>query len=263
MNAVDSHAHVFARNLKPVPDARYVPDYDATVDDWIALQNANGVTHGVLVQPSFLGTDNAFLLAALGAHPRRLRGVVVAGITLTAQAIAAWDALGVRGIRLNVVGLRDLPDFAAADWKALFARIADRAWHVEVHASGNQMAKVLGALAGCPAALVFDHFGLPDPERGVACPNTATIARLAEQQLVYVKLSAPYRLNGGDAAQYARFWLAQLGAERLLWGSDWPWTNFERAADYAGCVGALSAWIPEAADRRRILWDTPRALFRF
>jgi predicted TIM-barrel fold metal-dependent hydrolase len=263
VNAVDTHAHVFVRALKPVPGARYEPGYDAPLEVWFALQDATGVTHGVLVQPSFLGTDNSYLLAALDAHPNRLRGSVVVDPSLTAREIAQWDARGVRGIRLNVLHQKDMPDYSAPEWAGLFARIAERGWHVEVHASGEQMSLAIGSLASCPAPLVFDHFALPDPEPGTDCPNLQSLVRLAERRPVYVKLSAPYRLGGGDALQYARFWLAHLGAERLVWGSDWPWTNFEHARSYADFVADLFRWVPEAADRQLILWDTPNGLFRF
>ena len=231
MNAVDSHAHIFDRTLTPVAGARYVPGYDARLEDWFALQEASGVTHGVLVQPSFLGTDNSMLLSALDAYPQRLRGTVVADPSLTAQQVAQWAARGVRGIRLSVLHREDMPEFSA--------------------------------LAACPAPLVVDHCGCPDPKQGVACPNVESLLRLAERRVVYVKLSAPYRLGRGDALQYAQFWLARLGAGRLLWGSDWPWTNHERATSYADCVAALHRWVPESADRTKILWDTPNGLFRF
>ena len=263
MNAVDTHAHVFDRALKPVAGARYVPDYDARIEDWLSLQDDSGISHGVLVQPSFLGTDNTFLLAALDAYPKRLRGTVVAEPSLSAQQIAQWDARGVRGIRLNVLHRGDMPDFSAPDWAGLFRRIAPHGWHVEVHASAQQMTSAIATLASCPATLVFDHFALPDAKLGADCPNAQSLVRLAERRPVYVKLSAPYRLGGGDALQYAQFWFAHLGAGRLMWGSDWPWTNFESATGYAHCVADLFRWIPEAADRRVILWDTPNGLFRF
>lgn len=263
MNAVDTHAHVFSRALNPVAGARYVPAYDAALGEWLALQDASGITHGVLIQPSFLGTDNDFLLAALDAHPGRLRGTVVVEPSLTSRQVSEWDARGVRGIRLNIVKRPEVPDYSAPEWSGLFSRIADRGWHVEVHASAEQLSSAIASLAACPAALVFDHFALPDPEQGVACANVRSLLRLAEARQVFVKLSAPYRLEGGDALQYAGFWLANLGAKRLVWGSDWPWTNFERAASYAKCVADIFTWIPEAADRRMILWDTPNGLFRF
>ena len=70
ITAIDSHAHVFVRGLPLAPQRRHAPDYDATPADFGALLDAHGVSHALLVQPSFLGTDNRFLLDAIRARPR-------------------------------------------------------------------------------------------------------------------------------------------------------------------------------------------------
>ena len=67
--------------------------------------DAHGLSHGVLVQPSFLGTDNRYLLEALRGCPQRLRGVVMLEPTVSDAELQAMDALGVCGMRLNLVGL--------------------------------------------------------------------------------------------------------------------------------------------------------------
>src|SRR5689334_232395 len=77
ITGIDSHAHVFSRGLKLAATRRYAPDYDATLAEYLNHLGAHGLSHGVLVQPSFLGTDNSYLLAALRQVPERLRGVVV------------------------------------------------------------------------------------------------------------------------------------------------------------------------------------------
>ena len=75
--AVDTHAHVFTRDL-PMPDQRRAPSgYDARPEDYLQQLDANGISHGVLVQPSFLGTDNSYLVDALRRYPQRLRGIAV------------------------------------------------------------------------------------------------------------------------------------------------------------------------------------------
>ena len=45
--------------------------------DYLGRLRAHGFSHGVLVQPSFLGTDNRYLLSALQTVPGQLRGVVM------------------------------------------------------------------------------------------------------------------------------------------------------------------------------------------
>lgn len=261
--AVDTHVHLFARHLRPVQGARYVPAYEARIESLFGLQEASGVTHAVLVQPSFLGTDNSHLLAALEAHPTRLRATLVVDTDVPRASIRRWDDLGARGIRLNLFRMESVPDFSAPEWRALFSSIAAYGWHVEVHASDAQMDKAVALLGACPAPLVFDHFGRPGPASGAQSARTQALLGMAAHQSIFIKLSAPYRMAGGDARQHARFWLERLGAERLMWGSDWPWTNFEQSTTYAECVSELARWVPDEADRRRILWDTPKRLFRF
>ncbi|MGC0239582.1 amidohydrolase family protein [Arthrobacter sp. SD76] len=75
--AIDTHAHIFEPTLTTATGARYVPDYAATLDQYLDVLTVHGVDRGVLVQPSFLGSDNSYLLSALATAPDRLRGVVV------------------------------------------------------------------------------------------------------------------------------------------------------------------------------------------
>ncbi len=77
ITGIDCHAHVFSRDLELAAVRRYTPGYDATLAQYLSHLHAHGLSHGVLVQPSFLGTDNRYLLAALRQAPEQLRGVVV------------------------------------------------------------------------------------------------------------------------------------------------------------------------------------------
>ena len=62
-SAVDCHVHVFSVGAPSATDARYRPAYTAALESLRALWAAHGITHGVIVQPSFFGTDNAEMLA--------------------------------------------------------------------------------------------------------------------------------------------------------------------------------------------------------
>ena len=57
--------------------------------------------------------------------------------------------------------------------------------------------------------------------------------------------------------------LRHFGAERLVWGSDWPNTQHREVADFGSTQHALAQWIPDAVARARILVDTSARLFRF
>ncbi|CAN7648916.1 amidohydrolase family protein [Variovorax sp. LjRoot130] len=263
--AIDSHAHVFRRGLRLAPVHRHAPDYDALLPDYLALLDAHAVSHAVLVQPSFLGTDNSFLLDALRACPERLRGVVIVEPSIGENELAALDRQGVCGIRLNLVGL-PIPDFALAEWQRLFERVRVLDWHVELHRESRDLPLAGQSILDAGCKLVVDHFGRPGPAPGDD-EGFAWLLRSASTGRVWVKLSAAYRnwpdQRGSAARAAAQALLQALGAGRLLWGSDWPHTQHQDLADYGSTQAALADWVPDAEARRRILVDTPAALFRF
>ncbi|RCW71703.1 amidohydrolase family protein [Pseudorhodoferax soli] len=261
IGAVDSHAHVFVRGLPLAAQRRHAPDYDATLADYLALLNAHGVSRGVLVQPSFLGTDNRFLLAALRAAPQRLRGVAVVDPGIAEADLQSLAAVGVCGIRLNLVGL-PLPALSQPPWQRLLARVRALDWHVEVHRPAHDLALAAQPVLDAGCRLVVDHFGLPGPA-GIA----GWLLGAAAGGRTWVKLSAAYRswpqADGAPARAAAQALLGAFGAGRLLWGSDWPHTQHREQVDYTQAHAALADWVPDAAARRRILVDTPAELFQF
>ena len=62
---------------------------------------------------------------------------------------------------------------------------------------------------------------------------------------------------------YADMLLREGGPERLLWGSDWPWTQNAAGKTYALTLEWLRRWVPDDAQRDAILGATPAALFGF
>lgn len=265
--AIDAHAHVFARGLPLAPVVRHAPDYDASLDAYVAHLAAHGITHAVLVQPSFLGTDNTYFVDVLRRYPRRFRGVAMVDPSISDRDLGALDRAGVVGMRLNLVGL-PIPDFGAPAWRALFARINALGWHVEIHRCIEDLHAITAPLLAQSCTLVIDHFGRPSPALGERAPSFRRLLLLADTGRVWVKLSAAYRnsLAGDgaiDAFGAARALRTAFTAERLVWGSDWPHTQHRERVDFDATVAALARWLPDPGERLRVLRDTPRTLFRF
>ncbi|QGZ65683.1 amidohydrolase family protein [Paraburkholderia acidisoli] len=267
ITGIDTHAHIFVQGLPLAAQRRHAPDYDATLDQYVAQLAAHGMSQGVLVQPSFLGTDNTFLRAVCERHPQRFRGVAVVAPEITEAELAALDAAHIVGARLNLIGLA-LPDFHAPRWTALFARLNALRWHVEVQANAVDLPAILDALLGQGCTVVVDHFGRPDLHLGAADAGFRYLQSVAASGRVWVKLSAAYRsaaqsngtANGGALAAAL---LESFGAKRLVWGSDWPHTQHRHLIDYDGTVDALAAWIPDRAARETVLTASAVELFRF
>lgn len=264
---MDTHAHIFRRGLHLAPVHRYVPDYDATLEDYLHQLDSHGISHGVLIQPSFLGTDNSFLLEALRLHPDRLRGVAVVEPAITLAELDRLAVAGIVGIRLNLVG-EPIPDLSSGPWPELLRQIARLSWQVEVQREARDLPLVVGPLLNAGVNVVVDHFGRPDPKLGVDDPGFRYLLEAAGTRQLWVKLSGAYR-NGADgrgeviARAAIPLLLKAFGAERLVWGSDWPHTQFEKTASYSAARADLDAWIPDPAERTVILRDTPASLFHF
>ena len=260
--SVDSHFHVFEAG-QSVPEARYSPSYAAQLSDWQSAAQQVGVTHGVLVQTSFMGTDNSYLLKHLKQNPDTLRGVAVVAPTASCEQLADLHSQGVRGIRLNLAGQsHDMAEWASA--KSLWDAVLRLGWHVELHTDTGALPAVLVAVP-MNIPVVVDHFCRPEKTSLQDETVRAVQGRVAASSApIYIKLSAAYRLRTGvDPKDLAGLWLSELGENSLLWGSDWPCTNFETKADYAGLHGALAGWLGDdvaavqavrSANPKRLYW---------
>ncbi|MCC8393177.1 amidohydrolase family protein [Paraburkholderia sp. MMS20-SJTR3] len=266
--AVDTHAHVFERGLPLARKRRYVPEYDATLDAYLAQLNTHGVSHGVLVQPSFLGTDCSYLLDALRRAPQRLRGVAVIERDCRIDTLTAMANAGIAGIRLNLIGHADQPLDRWVSAQTL-ADVRDLKWHVEVHAEAARLPGIVEPLLDAGMNVVVDHFGRPDPDIGVKDAGLRRLLELADTRRVWVKISAAYRnrrqlrADDHDAHQAFHFLKEAFGVHRLMWGSDWPHTQFEADEDFGQALELLRALVPVEEERRVVLADTPARLYGF
>lgn len=264
---IDTHAHVFRSGAEMIPGRRYTPTYDATLADYLAMLDGNGLSHGVLVQISFLGTDNSHLVEALEQEPARLRGIAVVDPDIAAEELHTLDGAGVVGVRLNLIGLPD-PDLASAGWQRHLRHLAGLDWQVEVQAEASRLPRLMPPLLAAGVRVVIDHFGRPDDALGIDDPGFRYLLAQGRTRRVWVKLSGAYRNNRAGqgeriATEGAAALLGEFGAERLLWGSDWPHTRFEQPGAATTARQALDRWIPSAAERHAVLVDTPCVLFGF
>ena len=261
---IDTHAHVFHRGLKLAPGRRYAPDYDAPLSLYLEQLDHNGTSNGVLVQPSFLGTDNSYLVDCLKQTNGRLRGIAVVDPAVSADGLRELDRAGVVGIRLNLVG-QPLPDLAASEWKGLLANVKAMGWQVEIQRNASDLAMLAPKLLDLGVTVVLDHYALPDPKLGVSDPGFQSVLKLGSTRNVWIKISAPYR-NGPAGETFAKEAYPMLrnayGLDRLLWGSDWPHTQFEATQTYAKNRQFLDTLIVDERERAQVL-ASPRSLFRF
>ncbi len=268
--ACDVHAHVCgAQERYPlIAERLYTPPL-ASPGDFRHMLDALGVERGVLVQPSIYGTDNRAMLDALAQDTQRLRGVAVVPFDVTVAEIEALHAAGVRGVRSNIVDLKDNKGQLPLDQlRALAQRIKPYGWHVEFLMHVNEFPQLDRQLADFPVDVVFGHLGYVPAAQGLDTPGFAALLRLMREGRAWVKMTAPYRLTLSampypDTAAFAQA-LVDAAPERLLWGSDWPHVFIKTAMPNDGDLfDTFAQWVPDAAMRQRILVDHPVKLYDF
>ena len=111
-------------------------------------------------------------------------------------------------------------------------------------------------------------FGNPEISGAQISPDGKFLAFIKpwkDTRNVWVKISAPYR-NGAVGESFAKEAYPLLrnayGLDRLLWGSDWPHTQFEATQNYARNRQFLDALIVDKDERAKVL-ASPQPLFRF
>jgi predicted TIM-barrel fold metal-dependent hydrolase len=83
-----------------------------------------------------------------------------------------------------------------------------------------------------------------------------------------IKLSGYYKFSQqpypyDDTWPFIAALVEAFTLDRCVWGSDWPFLRALARVDYGPQLAALNRWVPEAADRERILWTNPSRIFGF
>lgn len=286
-DACDTHLHVFGPQQRyPLRPGLTSAPWGATWDAYRDIAAPLGLGRQVLVQPSLYGTDNRCLLDVLeAAGPDRVRGVVQvddSGKGPADREFDRWQALGVRGLRVNCFPLsqarhdvltRTRPEPGWAD--AVRTRLARQAalarelgWHLDLLAPGWLVVELLPVLRELPVNFVLAHLGMFSAEEGPDQPGFRMLRELMTDGSgrCWVKLTGPYRISRrdgfGDVAPLARALLA-AAPDRVVWGTDYPhlsWTDEVRTTDM---FALLCRVMPDPVERTRVLVRNPALLYGF
>jgi predicted TIM-barrel fold metal-dependent hydrolase len=245
---VDTHVHIFRRNMPLLPNPRHSPTYEFTAEQLQATLDAHGVKFCVIAAASPWGDCNDYVAQSLRTRPL-WRGTAI----LEPATTSRWDLqelarAGMVGVRLPFISLRELPDLQSWEWRRFLYRLADMDWHVHLHLDGPRIPQVLPQLEQAGVKIVIDHIGRPDPVLKEKCAGFEMVTRSVEKGRTWVKLSAGYRL-GDHAAALARELCRRVGYERMLWASDCPFVGQE-STTYQSTVDWLAQAVPDAADRQ-------------
>ncbi|MEO7940316.1 MAG: amidohydrolase family protein [Burkholderiaceae bacterium] len=255
---IDSHVHIFRKEMPLVPDPRHAPTYEFTAQDLEATLLAHGVRQCVIAAASPWGDCNDYVIASLRSRPH-WRGTVILDPSTDRYTLERMAADGIVGVRLAFISMKDLPDLDSWDYRKFLYRLADMNWHVHLHLDGPRIAQVLPQLERSGVTVVIDHIGRPDVATGVEGEGFKAVARSVEKGRTWVKLSGAYRL-GPQATDHARTLVRQVGIERMVWASDCPFVGHETIR-YQSTIDWLAEVIPDARMRQQIGADNALKLY--
>jgi predicted TIM-barrel fold metal-dependent hydrolase len=266
----DSHAHICGPASRyAYSGARIYTPPDALYPGYRAMLDTLGIERAVLVQPSVYGSDNTAMLDALALDPQRLRGVAVITLDTSRAELERMHALGVRGVRCNIVDVKEgkgkLP---MEQLQALAQLIKPFGWHLEFLMHVNEFPQLDELLADFPVDVVFGHLGYMPAGSGVDAPGFAALLRLLKAGRAWVKLTGPYRISGTDLPYTDVTPLAQgllkTAPGQIIWGSDWPHVMVKGAMPNDGDLcELLELWVPDANQRHQVLVSNPARLYGF
>ena len=271
--ACDSHAHVFGPfDRFPLNPARkYTPPL-ATVDNYLAMLDRVGTSHGVLVHPSASGWDLSCTMNALEVARGRLRAVVVVPQDVSDEALRDMDGAGVRGIRFTEIGDRSATApqegvLRFEDFAHFSSRLRQLNWHAQLWASCDNFVTAAPALLRYDIPLVVDHMGFFDAARGVNDRAFQEFLGLLRHENIWVKLTLCRISKQYPACEDARPFhdaLLRAAPERMLWGSDWPYINLDPSPPDAGAMlDAFDSFVQDEGLRDQVLVKNGERLYGF
>lgn len=271
---IDAHQHFWRVGQNgfawPTPDL--VPIHrDFEPADLSEIAAPLGLTGSVLVQSQADDRDTDWLLRLAEHEPLVL---AVVGWVDLASASAA-DRIAALARRPKLRGLRPMLQDLADD-----ARIADpeldpaldamvaHGLSLDALVQARHLPHLLTLARRRPdLPIVIDHGAKPPIASGAFQAWADAITALAARPQVHCKLSgllteaAPGQAPE-DLAPYVRHLVSAFGAERLMWGSDWPVLNL--AGDYAGwlALARILSGLTNPSDLAALFGGTCRQFYR-
>lgn len=266
---IDSHVHVWKHDPAfPFAEGAHVPAEDASAEMLLGLMRANGVARTVLIQVIHYRWDNSYIASVLKRYPQYFRGVC----RVNPEDPAAPDHLsdlteqGFHGVRLSPSAGADGDWIRGPLMPPLWKRCAELKVPMTVLTPVTRLPDLVSLIERYPElTVVIDHMAdspLNQPEK------LELLLALEHYPRVFVKISHMWSLSKQpypypDAAEQVKRLYDKFGADRLMWGTDWPICL--KQLSYARAVALfrdhLSFMPPQ--DHKQLLYKTVQRVWPF
>jgi predicted TIM-barrel fold metal-dependent hydrolase len=267
--AIDSQFHVLGPPDKyPVRPGAVYEMPTATIENALRMHRALGIARGIIVQPTTYGADHAVTLDGLKAAGPGYKACANAIVFNEADDayIAKLDAAGVKGARFTRAGLGVKLD--PKDFERAIARVKELGWYVKVQPEPEGFAVSSAPYETLKMPVIIDHMGRPDVSKGLDEPTVRKVIELLKRGNFWVMLSLVEKTSKAgppwdDVLPVARAYM-EAAPDRIIWGSDWPHpVSVKQPPNEGDLLEFIYRCAPDAAERQRILVDTPAKLFGY
>lgn len=266
---IDTHCHVLDPARFPyAPDVAYRPAGQelGPLDQYLQVMEAYGIRRALLVGPnSGYNLDNRCLLDALERGGVRFKGIAVVPLAIGRDALIELRARGVIGVAFNATLLGTA---YYANTAPLLRTLAELDMLLSLQVEHDQLVALRPMLEDSGIRVLVDHGGRPDPSRGLGQPGFQALLALARNGRTAVKLSGYQKFSAlpppwPDARPFVDALLDAFTPDACLWASDWPFLRAPQRLDIGPLLRLVEQLLPDAADRQRLFWDTPRRWLGF
>lgn len=268
MQTIDAHIHVWTDDFANYPIAAGYTVEEMrpptfTPEELLSYSQPCGVERIVLVQMSYYGTDNAYMLDTMARFPGVFGGIAVID-ELAEEVEAEMDRFGTLGVR----GFRLQPREGSFDGYArMFAQAARSGQAMCCLMNPVELPALEQMCEAYPATtVVIDHLCRIGVSGRVEEAEAAALCAMARYPQVQVKVSAFYALGNKQPPYEDLLPLIErvyeaFGARRLMWATDCPYqVQTATYEDSLSLVRDKVAWRSEE-DRAWTLGGTAGATF--
>ena len=266
---IDCHVHVLDPARFPYrADTHYAPmgQEIGTPAQLAQVMDAYGTRYALLVGPnSGYGLDNSCMLDTIARGQGRYKGIAVVGNDATFDELRRLKNVGVVGIAWNVTHY-GVDHYRGAE--PFLQKLLALDMFVDIQVEHDQLLPMMPLLTNSGVRILVDHCGRPTVDAGLDQPGFRALLELGATRRAFVKLSGLVKFSR-EAAPHEDTWpfvtalVEAFSLDHCLWASDWPYLRAPVRVDYGVLLHLALTLFPDASDRRRLLWDTPRGLFGF
>ena len=257
-NACDAHFHVFGRPsvtpTAPTSATSRLTSRWRPISNWRAV-SASCATSSCSRAPTVSTIPACSTPCASSIRRSGAASSISTKTSTSDKELAELNALGVRGIRVNISPIRKPEAGLAASMLPRIARLAkicrELGWHLDFLTPGWLVSELMPTLRELPVEFSVAHMGLFPAKDGPEQAGFQEFLKLVGDgsKRCWVKLTGIYRFSTApDFADVKPIAQALMEAvpDQLIWGSDFPHLSFHDRVGTIQLYNLLGEWAPDA-----------------